>query len=247
MYTQSAQWYDALYSFKDYKAETDHILTLLRDKRPNAKTLLDVACGTAEHDKYLAQHYQVDGIDLQPEFVRIAAGKNSAGRYTVADMSAFDLGRTYDIILCLFSSIGYLRTLDRVSQALQCFKRHLSPGGLLLVEPWFTPATWNPEHPANMLTAEGKGEGEGWCICRMTETGQAGTLSFFTCHYLAGQGKGVQYFTEHHELGLFTVEEMTAAFRQAGFAVTYDEEGLIGRGLYEAELSSRSALQEQGA
>ena len=31
---------------------------------------------------------------------------------------------------------------------------------------------------------------------------------------------------------------MTAAFRQAGFAVTYDEEGFIGRGLYLAELSS---------
>ena len=234
MYTQSAQWYDAIYSFKDYQAETDKILALLRDKRPNAKTLLDVACGSAEHDRYLAQHYQVDGIDLQPEFIAIAAGKNPAGRYSVADMSAFDLGRTYDIILCLFSSIGYLHTLDRVGQALQCFRRHLAPGGLLLVEPWFTPASWNPEHPATMLTAEG----EGYSICRMTETGQKGTLSFFTCHYLLGQHGRVKYFTERHELGLFTVEEMSAAFRQAGFAVIYDEEGLIGRGLYEAELSS---------
>ncbi len=238
MYTQSAQWYDAIYSFKDYKAETDKILALLREKRPQAKTLLDVACGSAEHDRYLAQHYQVDGIDLEPEFIKIAAGKNPAGRYRVADMSAFDLGRSYDIILCLFSSIGYLRTLDKVEQALHCFKRHLAPGGLLLVEPWFTPSTWNPTHPATMLTAEGKGEGEGFSICRMTETGQAGTLSFFTCHYLLAQGKAVQYFTERHELGLFTVEEMTAAFQQAGFAVTYDEQGLIGRGLYLATQSS---------
>ena len=37
---------------------------------------------------------------------------------------------------------------------------------------------------------------------------------------------------------------MTAAFQQDGFAVTYDEEGLIGRGLY---LAPRSTLQEQGA
>lgn len=234
MYTQSAQWYDAIYSFKDYKAETDHILALLREKRPNAKTLLDVACGSAEHDKYLAQHYQVDGIDLQPEFIHIAAGKNPAGRYTVADMSAFDLGRSYEIILCLFSSIGYLRTLERVGRALQCFKHHLAPGGLLLVEPWFTPTSWNPTHPATMLTAEG----EGWCICRMTEGGQQGRLSYTDCHYLLGQHGKVQYFSERHELGLFTVAEMTAAFRQAGFAVTYDEQGLIGRGLYLASLSS---------
>lgn len=231
MYTKSARWYDALYSFKDYQAEADQLLALLREKRPNAKTLLDVACGSAEHDRYLAQHYQVDGIDLQPEFVEIAAAKNPAGRYTVADMRAFDLGRSYDIILCLFSSIGYLRTLDKVGRALQCFRRHLAPGGLLLVEPWFTPASWDPEHPAAMLTAEG----EGFSICRMSETGQAGALSFVTCHYLLAQGKTVQYFSERHELGLFSVEEMSAALRQAGFAVTYDEQGLIGRGLYMAE------------
>lgn len=231
MYTKSARWYDALYSFKDYQAEADQLLALLREKRPNAKTLLDVACGSAEHDRYLAQHYQVDGIDLQPEFVEIAAAKNPAGRYTVADMRAFDLGRSYDIILCLFSSIGYLRTLDKVGRALQCFRRHLAPGGLLLVEPWFTPASWDPEHPAAMLTAEG----EGFSICRMSEAGQAGALSFVTCHYLLAQGKTVQYFSERHELGLFSVEEMSAALRQAGFAVTYDEQGLIGRGLYMAE------------
>ena len=234
MFSKSAQYYDALYSFKDYKAETDQLLALLSEKRPNAKTLLDVACGTAEHDRYLSEHYQVDGIDLEPEFIHIAAAKNRAGRYTQADMSSFDLDRAYDIILCLFSSIGYLRTLDRVGRALQCFKRHLAQGGLLLVEPWFTPATWNPDHPATMLTAEG----DGFSICRMTETGQAGALSFFTCHYLLAQGKAVQYFTERHELGLFTVAEMTTAFRQAGFAVTYDQEGLIGRGLYLASLSS---------
>jgi SAM-dependent methyltransferase len=231
MFSKSAQWYDALYSSKDYQAEAEQILSLLRRKRPLAKSLLDVACGTAEHDRYLSQHYQVDGIDLEPEFVHIAAGKNPGGHFTRADMTDFDLHKAYDIILCLFSSIGYVGTLENVTRALACFKKHLAPGGLLLVEPWFTPQTWNADYPVHMLTAE---QGDA-CICRMNQNGLDGNISILNFHYLVGQGKTVSYFTERHELGLFTKEEMLAAFQKAGIQAAYDEQGLTGRGLYIGE------------
>jgi len=51
-------------------------------------------------------------------------------------------------------------------------------------------------------------------------------------HYLVGDGRSVEHFTEEHELGLFTVDEMLAAFAAAGLAVEHHAEGLIGRGLY---------------
>jgi hypothetical protein len=37
-------------------------------------------------------------------------------------------------------------------------------------------------------------------------------------HYLVATSEGVEHFTEHHELGLFTEEEYRAAFMQAGLA-----------------------------
>ena len=43
---------------------------------------------------------------------------------------------------------------------------------------------------------------------------------------------GVEHVTERHELGLFTVEQMKDAFSQAGLAVSYESEGLTGRGIY---------------
>jgi len=48
-------------------------------------------------------------------------------------MVVFDLGKTYDVVMCLFSSIGYVKTLDRVTLALERFKSHTNDGGLILV------------------------------------------------------------------------------------------------------------------
>ena len=41
-----------------------------------------------------------------------------------------------------------------------------------------------------------------------------------------------------HRLGLYTVEEMTVAFREAGLSVSIDVDGITGRGLYIGRLES---------
>src|SRR5438552_18690134 len=137
MFSESAEFYDLIYStFKDYAAEAAHIAGLLRRLNPGCQTILDVACGTGEHARLLGGHgFVVDGIDLDPAFVRIAERKNPAGRFVEADMSDFHLSRRYDAVLCLFSSIAYLQTIQRVSRAVISFREHLAPGGVVIVEP----------------------------------------------------------------------------------------------------------------
>jgi len=230
MYSKTAQWYDALYRFKEYQAEAEQITARIRAEHPDARTILDVGCGTAEHDRFLTQEYQVDGLDITPDFVRIAAAKNPAGRYFCADMADFSLPMHYDVILCLFSAIGYVKTLARLVDALVCFRCHMNPGGIILVEPWFTPETFHPEEKVYLLT----GENDQGKICRMNVSRCEGRLSILDFHYLLGTAAGIEYLTERHELGLFTEREMLEAFAQAGLAVSHDPEGLTGRGLYTA-------------
>lgn len=230
MFTESAQWYDALYSFKDYAKESAQIIARLQDAHPRAKSVLDVACGTGEHDRYLAEVYRVDGLDLNPDFIRVAEGKNPAGKYYCADMTDFQLEQRYDVLLCLFSSIGYVKTVEKLVETLTCFRRHLNPGGVILVEPWFTPQAWNPGESVHMLTAET----ERGKICRMNLSEQQGSLSIINFHYLVGTRAGIRHFTEQHELGLFSVEDMLAAFQAARLGASYDEQGIAGRGLYTA-------------
>jgi len=229
MFAKSAHLYDLLYSFKDYAAESEKIMELIKNEAPRTQTILDVACGTAEHDRYLSCRYQVDGLDLDPVFIDIAAEKNPRGSYFHADMTDFSLGRSDDVVMCLFSSIGYVRTLENVVKSLRCFKRHLNPRGVLLVEPWFTPDVWQ-EGLIHMLPAET----DDLKVCRMNTSGREGDVSILNFHYLVGSGEKIEYFTERHELGLFTVDQMLSAFAEAGLEVHHDPQGLTGRGLYIA-------------
>lgn len=231
MFHSSAEYYDLIYApFKDYASEVARIASLLRRLNPGCRTVLDVACGTGEHALRLsAEGFVVDGLDLDPAFVRIAAGKHPAGRFFEADMSDFHLPHRYDAVLCLFSSIGYLCTLDRVTRALGCFREHLAPGGVALVEPWFPPGVLDT---TRVFTHAG--EANGVRVSRHARTEVAGTLSRLLFDYEIDEGGAVRRVSEVHELGLFTTEDLTQAFGVAGLDVEHDSDGLTGRGLFIA-------------
>ena len=229
MFLESPELYDAIYHFKNYKHECEILRAVIAVAAPGARTILDVACGTGEHDKFLKDHYSVDGVDLNENYLRAARVKNPAGRYTHADMTEFDLATTYDAVTCLFSAIGYVRTVARMNRAVACMARHVKPGGVLIIEPWITPENWKPGnsfiHPGEIGADK---------VVRMSLSGREGNLSFTLMHYLRSTPTGIEHYSERLELGLFTREEMTHAFDSANMNVRYDTEGLMGRGLYIA-------------
>jgi len=234
MFLESSELYDAIYHFKNYARECERLRALIADAVPGARTILDVACGTGEHAKFLKEHYAIDGVDLNENYLHAARVKNPAGRYTRADMIDFDLATTYDAVTCLFSAIGYVRTADRMNRAIACMARHVKPGGVLIVEPWLTPDDWKPG--ASFIHAGEIGADK---VCRMSHSGQEGNLSVVLLHYLRGRPDGIEHYSERLELGLFTRDEMTRGLESANMEVRYDAEGLMGRGLYIARPRTR--------
>ena len=233
-FVESAELYDAIYHFKSYARECERLRALIDEAVPAAGTVLDVACGTGEHARFLKEHFAVDGVDINENYLRAARQKNPGGNYTPADMTDFDLGRTYDVVTCLFSAIGRVMTFERLERAIACMARHVRPGGALIVEPWFTPDQWKP---GSLFVHAGEIGATKVCrmrVCRMSLSGRDGDISILLYHYLSGTPEGVEHYTERLELGLFTRDEMTWAFESAGMAVRYDSEGLMGRGLYLA-------------
>ena len=227
MFTKSAHYYDALYHFKDYTTASRQLHAFIQQRNPNARTLLDVGCGTGKHLEVLRGFYQVEGLDVNPELLKVAQGRCPEVRFYKEDMTSFELGATYDVVTCLFSSIGYVKSVNNMEKAVARMARHLKPGGLLIVEPWFSPETyWVGKITAHCV------DQPDLKIAWMYTSEIDGRVSVFDINYLVGTPDGVNYFTEKHEMGLFTHEEYLKAFEEAGLDVSHDLTGLFGRGMY---------------
>ena len=230
MFTKSANFYNAIYSSlgKDHTAEAYQVHEIIQAyKKSASNTLLEVACGTGIHASVLQQFYMVEGLDLDNKMLAVARQHYPEIPFHQADMVDFDLGKQFDAVTCLFSSIGYVKTKQRLELAVQTMSNHLRSGGVLIVEPWFTPEQWRPGRVSALFVDQPDLK-----ISRMNISEVEGNLSFLVFHYTIGTPQGIEYFTERHELGLFTQEVYLEAFRKAGLEVTHDPEGLDGRGLY---------------
>jgi SAM-dependent methyltransferase len=227
LFSRSARIYDAIYaSIRDYPQEAAELDRLIQERRPGARTLLDVACGTGAHLEHLTG-YELEGLDLDPEMLAVAKERLLAAKFHEGDMADFDLGKRFDAVVCMFSSIGYVKTEERLRSAAAAFARHLEPGGVLVVEPWLAPDAWRDRHVGSVFVDEPELK-----IARMNVAEREGNVSIVEFQYLIGMPDGIERFSERHELGLFTVEQYLDAFRSAGLEVEHDPEGPMGRGLY---------------
>ena len=75
-------------------------------------TLLDVACGTGRHLEYFVREASCVGLDIEPGLLAVAGRRCPGVELVPGDMTDFELGRTFDAVTCLFSSIGYVRTVE---------------------------------------------------------------------------------------------------------------------------------------
>ena len=228
-YEKSSETYDAVYvSKKDYVKEAEQVHGIVQEQRKSAgNELLDVACGTGLHAQAFQRWYQVEGLDWSPGQLAVARVRLPHVTFYHADMTHFATGKHYDVVTCLFSAIGELLDIEQVNSAVRTMAKHLKPGGVLLVEPWLRPEQFRE----GRIWAEFVDEPE-LKIARMTTAQRHGKIVDLSMHHLVGRPGKIEEFVEHHQEAMHSVDEYTNAFNLAGLDVTYDEEGLIGRGLY---------------
>lgn len=227
-YDQMAAIYDLLYEWKDYAREANLLRWIIAAKKRSAgNALLDVACGSGKHLAELRRDFSVEGMDLSEDLLSVARQRLPDVPLHHGDMIDFALGKQFDVVTCLFSAIGHVMTVENLNKTLHCMCAHLAPGGIAVIEPWFTPEQYHAgtAHASFVNKPEIK-------IARMNISEQRGNVSVFDMHHLVADASGVRHFIEHLELAMFTHAEYVSAFEQAGLDVTFDETGLMGRGLY---------------
>jgi SAM-dependent methyltransferase len=229
MFEKSARFYDAIYSWKDYAAEARRLKALLVERQHMIapRTLLDVACGTGAHVPYLRDDFAYEGLDLDAQMLALAHERFPNIPFHHGDMCDFELGRQFDVVTCLFSSIAYVKTADKLEQATATMARHVRPGGVLVIEPFVAPQEWEAGRPTATFVDQPDLK-----IARMSVSAREGDVAILDFAYLVATPAGIERLSERHELGLFTDAQYRRAFMEARLAVRHDADGLMGRGLY---------------
>jgi SAM-dependent methyltransferase len=95
-------------------------------------SVLDAGCGTGRVGRELHRRgVDVVGVDLDAEMLETARSRCPSASWIEGDISAIDLGRTFDIVLMAGNVINFVIPELR-RQALENLVHHLNPGGLLI-------------------------------------------------------------------------------------------------------------------
>ena len=237
MFTRSQEFYDLLYeaSGKDYQEEVVALRAMLErlggipSNSEMQPRLLDVACGTGRHLELLDEFCRV-GVDIEPQMLAIAMKRCPDALLREGDMRTLNcsqLGGEFDVVSCLFSAIAYMADVQELHKAISSMKACLKPGGLLLIESFLEPQEIE-EGRISALHVDKPGVK----VSRMNVTRVQGNRMLLDFHYLVAEDSGVSYFTEAHELTLFTRDEYAGVFAENGLEWSFDAHGLCGRGMH---------------
>jgi SAM-dependent methyltransferase len=130
-----AQLYDVY--VRDWPGELDFYKNVIAQHPLKAHGVLEIACGTGRVSRQLAQEgIDITGLDLSPELLGVAQTKSANlpnAHWVQGDMRTFDIGKTFGCILIPAHSFQFMTTPDDQARCLEQVKRHLAPGGLLVI------------------------------------------------------------------------------------------------------------------
>lgn len=143
-----SRYYNLFYKDKDYPGEARYVGSLIEKYLPEAKSILDLGCGTGRHDLLLNQMgFEVTGVDMSQEMLAVANShlaaldpEPSSLDFRHGDIRTIRLDRSFDVVVSLFHVISYQPGNDDLAAAFATARAHLKPGGIFIFDCWYGPA-----------------------------------------------------------------------------------------------------------
>ena len=114
-------------------SEDVQLLHELVERMPKNSIVLDAGCGAGYPvTRFLADYFQVTGIDLAQEQIRSAKNRLPGVEFVCADISNLPIrGNTFDAVCCYYAIVHIPRSEHR--NVLDGFLNTVRPGGLALL------------------------------------------------------------------------------------------------------------------
>ncbi|MFI0366581.1 class I SAM-dependent methyltransferase [Actinomadura sp. 1N219] len=224
--------YDEFYEGRgqDFASQSETVARIVGERKPGARSILDVACGTGRHLHRLASHFpEVGGVELSAHMCTLARSRVPEASIVQGDMRDFRVSRSFAAVCCLTSSIAYMPTEHDLRAAVATMAGHLVPGGVLVIDPGWSPDTFLDGYVAHDVV-----RGEDRTVARLSHSRRTGVSVRHEAHYLVADASGIRHFTHVQPLTLFSPAQYLGALERAGCAAAHltDEAAFADRGLF---------------
>ena len=237
LYRKLAGFYEKVYSWKDYEKDARVLKGIIaKNQRSEGNELLEVGCGTGRYLEQFNKSFSCTGIDISRDMLKIARRKRLRNAKLVeGDMVRMKLDKKFDVVLCLFGVLPYVKTYSNLRKTVRSFSMHMKKGGVLIVDPWYT-------------TTDGKGrtkhlynEGTPYMatydspelkIARLRIPIRRGHRQIMDNYTLvAEKGGRVRYFIDRYDVGLFEIDRVLGIMKEYGIDARF-QKNAIGHGVY---------------
>ena len=93
-----ADYYDAMFPDSDYADRARLIIDLIKLYKPDAKIMLELACGTGNYTVYWKKRFKVKATDISPDMLARAIKKCPDVNFEAVSMTDIKEPPAYDVV-----------------------------------------------------------------------------------------------------------------------------------------------------
>jgi len=225
-----SNYYDLLYFDKNYRKETDYILSVIAENSSiEVFNILELGGGSGLHAEcFCSEGKKLFGVELSESMIQLANQKKIKN-YVVkqGDISNkhYD-DNFFDAAISLFHVISYLSTNDQIISCFNNVNKQLKKGALFVFDVWYTPGVYSikPETRVKRI------ENDILKVTRIAENEIHTSTSivdvFYTISIYEKSTKHHLEIFETHKMRHFTQNEIELLAKFCGFDVVLCEEFL---------------------
>ena len=227
-FQQYSNYYDLLYKDKNYKEESDYVISKINFFSDNAKTILELGSGSGSHAKYFCEKgFEVTGIERSQEMVALSLQKEINNfKPLVGDISTIQLFQTFDVAMSLFHVVSYLKDNQSLIECFNKVNNHLNPNGVFIFDVWYSPAVYFQQPETRIKRLENH-EIE---VIRIAESEMVTTENLVNVNFEViiknKKNSQTQNLNELHPMRHFSIPEIELLAKITNFDVVHIEEFL---------------------
>ncbi len=221
-----SKYYDLLYKYKDYKAESIYIHNLLKQFNMRGKKILELGSGTGRHANILTKYgYEIIGIEQSVQMAS-KAKQTKNFKCVIGDIVEVTLNKKFDAVVSLFHVISYITKNDSLQALFKNTYNHLIKNGLFIFDVWYSPSViFNQPEVRVKKIADNNIE-----ILRVAQPDIFENLNEVNVNSIIfitdKKTKTLSKVEGTHTMRHFSIPELTFIANQNGFVVEHTEEFL---------------------